>query len=147
MKMNLEAPAPAEADELWLPKINRRAGPLYIVIADAIAADIRAGKLLPGQRLPPQRALAIKLKIDFTTVSRAYALAREKGLVDARVGQGTFVLRKVLPDDTEPSVVDMSMNLPPPINDAALSGRIWTGIADLQQEGGTELLSRYQDPA
>ncbi len=34
--------------DIWLPSINRAAGPLYLAIADAIAADILSGDLVGG---------------------------------------------------------------------------------------------------
>jgi DNA-binding transcriptional regulator YhcF (GntR family) len=55
----------------WLPTLTNNGKPRYLAIADAIATDIRAGALAPGDRLPPQRRLAASLGIDFTTVSRA----------------------------------------------------------------------------
>src|ERR1700744_3835623 len=78
----------------WKPVLGKGGGPLYLAVADALAADIAAGRLSAGTRLPAQRALADALGIDFTTVSRAYAEARRRGLVDAFVGQGTFVRRR-----------------------------------------------------
>ena len=53
----------------------------------------RTGRLAPRDRLPPQRKLAERLDIDFTTVARGYVEAQKRGLVDSRVGRGTFVLR------------------------------------------------------
>ena len=67
----------------WMPALDRGGGPVYLAIAEAIAADIAAGRLQPGTRLPPQRALAEALGIDFTTVTRAYAEARQ-----TRAGRG-----------------------------------------------------------
>ena len=55
----------------WRPDLTRTAGPVYLAIADAIVADLGSGRLAPGARLPPQRTLAQRLGIDFTTVSRA----------------------------------------------------------------------------
>ncbi len=55
----------------WTPHIAGSGRPRYLAIAEAIAADIRSGALLPGDRLPPQRRLAERLGIDFTTVSTA----------------------------------------------------------------------------
>src|ERR1700681_4009735 len=75
----------------WVPTIADRTGPLYLQIVDALASDIHRGRLSPGQVLPPHRALAKALGIDLTTVTRAYAEARRRGLTEARVGQGTFV--------------------------------------------------------
>ena len=75
----------------WMPALGRDGGPVYLAIAEAIAADIDEGRLLPGMRLPAQRALAEALGIDFTTVTRAYAEAGKRGLVEGRVGHGTYV--------------------------------------------------------
>ena len=54
----------------WAPVLQGREGPKYLAIADAIAADVAAGRLAPGDRLPPQRDLAGRLALDFTTVAR-----------------------------------------------------------------------------
>jgi len=75
----------------WVPTISERAGPLYLRIVDALAADINRGRLRGGQSLPTHRAIAKALDIDLTTVTRAYAEARQRGLIEARVGRGTFV--------------------------------------------------------
>ncbi|MEI9892132.1 MAG: PLP-dependent aminotransferase family protein [Caulobacteraceae bacterium] len=87
-------------------------GPLYLRILQALQSAIREGELQPGDQLPPQRAVADILDIDFTTVTRAYALARTRGLIEGAVGRGTFV-KAVTPED-EAGVIDLSMNLPPP---------------------------------
>jgi DNA-binding transcriptional MocR family regulator len=135
---------------LWIPTINRAAGPLYLAIADALQADIRSGRLAAGVRLPPQRALAEALGIDFTTVTRAYAEARKRGLVEGKVGQGTYIRQlRAMParSNSAPSgLVDMSMNLPPRFDDPALTARMWGGIAELEAEEGLDLLLRYQQP-
>jgi DNA-binding transcriptional MocR family regulator len=95
----------------WLKRVARDAGPLYVALADALAEAVREGELQPGDQLPPQRTVAGLLGVDFTTVTRAYGLARSRGLLEGAVGRGTFVSR--LPED-EAGVVDLSMNLPPP---------------------------------
>src|SRR5258706_13204551 len=75
----------------WLPTLSEWAGPVYMRIADALAADIANGRLVRGQQLPTHRALAHELDIDLTTGTRGYGEARRRGLPDARVGKGTFV--------------------------------------------------------
>lgn len=130
----------------WVPELGRMRGPLYLAIAEQIAADIAAGRLPAGTRLPPQRALAATLGIDFTTVSRAYNEARRRGSIEGRVGQGTYVrARSRRAGGSSPAaLVDMSMNLPPLFDDPALAERMWRDIADLQHEQGLALLMRYQ---
>ena len=132
----------------WAPTIVRTGGPMYLAIADALAADILAGKLETGARLPPQRTLAETLGIDFTTVSRAYAEARKRGLVEGKVGQGTYVRQRRAPAGPQVAsgVVDMSMNLPPRFNDPVLVDRMWDGMEELRGSGGLDLLLRYQEP-
>ena len=97
---------------IWLSRVHAADGPLYLRILQALESAVRDGELQPGDQLPPQRAVADILKIDFTTVTRAYALARARGLIEGAVGRGTFV--KAATAEDEAGVVDLSMNLPPP---------------------------------
>jgi DNA-binding transcriptional MocR family regulator len=121
----------------WTPRIEGMDGPIYLAIADAIGAAIAAGELRAGERLPTHRALADALGVDLTTITRAYAEARKRGLLQATVGRGTFVRSQV----PAPSVlarerdgaVDLGMNLPPQPADPPLR--------DLLQQGFTRLLS------
>lgn len=133
-----------KADLAWTPDLTHATGPLYLALADAIARDLASGALPPGARLPPQRQLAQALGVDFTTISRAYAEAARRGLVEGRVGQGTFTRGRAAPETAAP--VDLSMNLPPHFSDPALTARMWDEAARLRS-GGLDLLLRYQDPA
>ncbi len=65
--------------------------PLYVQLASALAAGIEDGSLAPGDRLPTHRDLARALEINITTVTRAIALLKERGLVEGRAGRGTLV--------------------------------------------------------
>ncbi|MCW2248552.1 DNA-binding transcriptional MocR family regulator [Azospirillum fermentarium] len=141
---------------VWHPDLANRDRPVYLAIADAIADDIRSGRLAAGQRLPPQRALADRLGLDLTTVSRAYSEARQRGLLDARVGQGTFVRppsagpapvpRPDTPRDTAPAaVIDMTMNQPPLPEAPDLLDRVRGGLADAAQRIDLRALLRYPE--
>ncbi len=133
-----------KADLAWTPDLTHAAGPLYLALADAIARDLASGALPPGARLPPQRRLAEALGVDFTTISRAYAEAARRGLVEGRVGQGTFARGGEARESSAP--VDLTMILPPHFSDPALTARLWDEAARLRS-GGLDLLLRYQDPA
>lgn len=63
----------------------------YRTLADGVAADITAGRLAPGDRLPPQREFAWGRKIAVSTASRVYAELVRRGLVTGEVGRGTYV--------------------------------------------------------
>ena len=67
---------------MWKPRVDRKAGPIYLSVARAIAADVQAGKLRAGDRLPAQRDLADAIGVTVTTVTRAYAEAQRLGLID-----------------------------------------------------------------
>ncbi len=131
----------------WTPDISRSDKPRYLAIADAIADDIRTGRLAVADRLPPQRNLAQRLDVDFTTVARGYVEAQKRGLIESKVGRGTFVLPTARPararEPYRPTPVDLSMNLPPePDDHPALIERMRAGY----EEVGHQLipLLRYQ---
>jgi len=133
----------------WAPTLVDREGPVYRRIVDALRADIASGRLRRGQQLPTHRALAKVLGVDLTTVTRAYAEARRRGLTEARVGQGTFVAETMARahHDAAPPEFDLSMNLPPQPLAADLEGRLTRGIAAIQREVGFSTHLSYRDPA
>ncbi|KSB91443.1 GntR family transcriptional regulator [Caulobacter vibrioides] len=96
----------------WLRRVAAGEGPIYRRVFEALRAAVADGELSAGEQLPPQRTVAALLGVDFTTVTRAYALAREQGLVEGAPGRGTFVRRRA--GEEEAGLVDLSMNLPPP---------------------------------
>ncbi|WP_226629251.1 PLP-dependent aminotransferase family protein [Alloyangia pacifica] len=131
----------------WSPQLTDSGKPRYLAIADAIARDIEQGLLGSGDRLPPQRRLAASLGIDFTTVSRAYAEAQARGLVDSHVGRGTFVAERAAAPAADPErkrAEDLSMNMPPEPTDPDLVGRMKGGL-DYVSANLIDLL-RYQSP-
>lgn len=130
----------------WIPQIGKSAGPHYLAIADAIEADIRIGRLAPADRLPPQRVLAQQLGLNFTTVARAYVEAQRRGLIESRVGAGSFVKGEasgqIPPPPRRRDLVDLTMNLPPEPEDPVLLERMRLGL----EEVGSNLMAllRYQ---
>lgn len=75
----------------WLPDLRGAEGPLYLAIARAMAQDVASGRLLPGQRLPPQRELADALGLALGTVTRAYTEAERRGLLKGHGRRGTRI--------------------------------------------------------
>jgi len=65
--------------------------PLYRQLYDRIAESIHSGQLRNGERLPATRELALQLGLNRTTVSAAYTLLEEEGLLKGHVGRGSFV--------------------------------------------------------
>lgn len=148
--------------ESWSPTIDGGAGPKYLAIVKALAEDIRTGRLAPGARLPPQRALAKRLDVDLTTVTRAFNEARRTGLIEAAAGRGSFV-RGPAPPSAFPAPsppppppprmpdpsgsVDFSMNMPPQPAAARLAERLEAGLSHVAGSAGFLNRMQYQDSA
>jgi DNA-binding transcriptional MocR family regulator len=133
----------------WVPTLSEWQGPMFLRIVDALTADIASGRLNRGERLPTHRALASALDLDLTTVTRAYGEARRRGLLEARVGQGTFVSETTAraPGDLPaPINIDLSMNLPPQPVEANLDLRIAQGLAAIRAEAGFSAYLGYSRP-
>lgn len=65
--------------------------PIYRQISEQIAALIKSGRLRRGEHLPPERELALQLKIARGTVKKAYeSLVNQRYIVAAR-GRGSTV--------------------------------------------------------
>ncbi|MFC4783852.1 MocR-like pyridoxine biosynthesis transcription factor PdxR [Nocardioides sp. MAHUQ-72] len=70
-----------------LSRRGDRATAVYRALLDAI----RSGRLAPGDRVPPTRALAADLGVARSTVATAYESLVAEGFLASRVGSGTFV--------------------------------------------------------
>ncbi|GGF05485.1 putative HTH-type transcriptional regulator [Aliidongia dinghuensis] len=122
----------------------------YLGIVEALEADVRAGRVRPGDRLPAQRAIADSLNVDLTTVTRAFNEARRRGLVDAQAGRGSFI-REALGTDRAPGAaagtppIDLSMNIPPQPATANLRRAIADGLFGLMAGARGARHFQYQD--
>lgn len=75
----------------WIPDKEKLKSPIYISIAELLEQDIQSGKLAGNTKLPPQRELADFLDLNLSTITRAFKICENKGLIYANIGQGTFV--------------------------------------------------------
>lgn len=64
---------------------------LYEQIVQQVEDSILQGQLKPGDQLPAERDLAQRFGVSRTAVREAVKTLREKGLVEAYSGRGTFV--------------------------------------------------------
>jgi GntR family transcriptional regulator len=65
--------------------------PKYLQIVNQVKYLVAAGRLAPGEELPPIRVLADRLTINPNTVARAYRELEQAGVVVKRSTAGTFV--------------------------------------------------------
>jgi GntR family transcriptional regulator len=84
-------------------KLDGKSGvPFYRQIIDHVRAAVATGAVLPGDRLPTVRQLAVDLSINPNTVARAYTELELTGLVETQMGTGTFVgQQRVQRDEVE----------------------------------------------
>ncbi|KQN53658.1 GntR family transcriptional regulator [Pseudomonas sp. Leaf48] len=123
----------------------------YKSLVDALAGDIRSGRLLPGTRLPTHRELAAAEGLALVTASRVYAELEAMGLVSGETGRGTFVRETSLPPQhgiDQPEVVagmiDLNFNYPSLPGQADL---LRGALRQLALSGDLEALLRYQPHA
>jgi DNA-binding GntR family transcriptional regulator len=62
-----------------------------VMVAARITADIDAGRLKPGDKLPSERELGERYQVSRSTVRLAVAHLRDQGRVEVQHGRGTFV--------------------------------------------------------
>lgn len=65
--------------------------PIYQQVSELLTREIAAGRLLDGQRLPPERAMAAEHSVTVRTLRKALAELTARGLLDRRQGSGNYV--------------------------------------------------------
>lgn len=76
------------ADE---PVVLPSGGPLYLQLKRWIEDAIRRGAINPGDALPSERDLALKVDVSRVTVRKAVLQLVKDGVLVQRHGSGTFV--------------------------------------------------------
>lgn len=69
-----------------------RTSRLYEQIVQQVEESVQKGVLKQGDKLPPERDLAQQFGVSRTAVREAVKALREKGLVEAYPGRGTFIM-------------------------------------------------------
>lgn len=131
----------------WRPERARLQRPYYLSLASQLESDILSGRLAAGTRLPPQRELADYLDLNFTTISRVYALCEERGLLYGVVGRGTFVAPRsdssAGKDSSSRGVIELGV-----VNGFDVGGDIITAaMRQVLEKGYLERLFSYAEPA
>jgi GntR family transcriptional regulator len=74
--------------------------PAYLRIAEHLTIQIGAGRLVAGERLPPERGLAARYGVSMMTLRKALKVVTERGLIERRQGSGNYVLEGARPVGT-----------------------------------------------
>lgn len=124
------------------------ASPRYKTLVDALASDIRTGRLAAGVRLPTHRGLAAREGIAVVTATRVYAELETMGLVSREQGRGTFVRDIAVPSGhgidqqvVATGAVDLNFNYPSLPGQADL---LRQALRDVATSGDLDALLRYQ---
>ena len=64
-------------------------------VAEQLTAEIKQGRLLPGDKLPTEARLVTQFQVSRTVVREAVSRLKSLGLVDSRQGSGVFVNAKL----------------------------------------------------
>jgi GntR family transcriptional regulator len=73
------------------PRQSPQSLPVYVQIAELLTRDIVAGRLIDGERLPPERMMASELGVSVGTLRKALRDMGEKGLVESVQGSGNYI--------------------------------------------------------
>jgi GntR family transcriptional regulator len=73
-------------------KLDPKSGiPFYRQIIDQIKYGIAGGKLQVGEQLPTVRSLAVDLKVNLNTITKAYKELEIQKILETQQGTGTFI--------------------------------------------------------
>ena len=69
---------------------------IFLQIADSLCSQILEGKLVPQDRVPSVRGLAVELEVNRNTVMRSYAYLQDEGIFENKRGVGFFVSKQAI---------------------------------------------------
>jgi GntR family transcriptional regulator, transcriptional repressor for pyruvate dehydrogenase complex len=117
-----------------------RTSRLYEQIVQQIEESIVKGDLKPGDQLPAERDLAQRFGVSRTAVREAVKALREKGLVEAYSGRGTFIT------DGTTQAVRQSLDLMVKIGQSEGTNHLAEVRAILEPEIAALAATRIQEP-
>src|SRR5712692_9747495 len=98
-------------------------GFLYESVADRVSELIERGTFRPGGRLPSVRRLSQQLRVSITTVTEAYRVLEDHGLIEARPQSGYYV-RDQVPATLRELATSRPVGGPTPVSVSALVRRL-----------------------
>ena len=125
---------------------GRSAIPPYLQIVQQVKHALRVGMIGPGDQLPTIKQVVADVAINPNTVLKAYRDLEREGLVEGRVGVGTFVLRR--PDGPPPPLLaQLRRSLDRWLRSASDAGLDHESIASLFESGLRDALAEAEETA
>ncbi|QED48748.1 GntR family transcriptional regulator [Cytobacillus dafuensis] len=106
--------------------------PIYMQIVDKINQQIIRGDLLPGNKLPSVREMAIQTGVNPNTIQRTYSELERMEIVETRRGQGTFVT------ENDNLIKELKVRLQMEIIEAFFNNMKELGFSDEEMLSGLE---------
>jgi DNA-binding transcriptional MocR family regulator len=128
---------------VWSPKLVAER-PLYLAIVHALEADIAAGVIVEGTRLPPQRDLAERLNVSVGTITKAYSEAERRGILAGEIGRGTYVRRTQASPRKVGKIINLALNVAPPTGEGEFIAAAMGAVAARGQIGDLLDYSSHQ---
>jgi GntR family transcriptional regulator len=72
-----------------------RALPIFSQIMEGVRLAVATGRIVPGERIPSIRDLAVETRVNPNTVAKAYQELERAGIVEVRRGMGYFVVGSI----------------------------------------------------
>jgi DNA-binding transcriptional MocR family regulator len=124
--------------------------PKYQRMVERLEEGVSAGQWKVGDRLPSNRELAVLFGVTIGTVSKAMSEAVRRGIVDTRVGSGTYIREQRTRESGEAiasvRLTDLALNVLPvaPVQD--LLANALTAYARSQSQGVARLFAHVDVP-
>src|ERR1700684_428998 len=155
-RMSNDAAGPLAAKPMYRAVKTSR---LYEQIVQQVEDSILKGQLKPGDQLPAERDLAQRFGVSRTAVREAVKTLREKGLVEAYSGRGTFVTNgtsqatrqsldlmiRINQQEGSANLAELRLVLEPDIA-AIAAGRIEEQLLTTMREAVAEMDRHLRDP-
>ena len=65
--------------------------PVYLQLAETLVRDIAAGRLVDGEKLRPERDMAVEMGTSIGTLRKALAELQNRGLLERIQGSGNYI--------------------------------------------------------
>ena len=109
--------------------------PLYLQIVSHMERLVEEKILKPGDQLPTVRQMAIDLRINFSTVARAYHILDEKKLISTQRGRGTYIWEDDIPAEQSTETGSRHIDKADPDHD--INRLVHRFIMETRQQGFT----------